>query len=139
MTRFKYTINGNPYEVNIDRFEGNVASVTVNGVRYEVEVAREQKAVKVERPKVVAGAGPQPARMKPQSGLGAVGSPLPGVIRDVKVKEGEAVSQGQCVAILEAMKMENEIYATTDGTVAKVHVASGQSVLEGETLVTIGA
>lgn len=140
MSKFKYLINGNEYEVTIDSFAGTMATLTVNGVTYQVEVQREKKApTKVERPKVVTGAGPQPTRTKPQSAAGAVTSPLPGVIKEIKVKEGEEVKQGVCVAILEAMKMDNEIYAGTDGVVLKVHVSPGQQVLEGETLVTVGA
>lgn len=140
MTKFKYLINGNEYEVVIENFAGTLATLTVNGVTYEVEVQREKKApTKVERPKVITGSGPQPTRTRPQAAAGAVTAPLPGVIKEVRVKEGEAVQQGACVAILEAMKMDNEIYAATDGTVLKVHVAPGKQVLEGEALVTIGA
>jgi biotin carboxyl carrier protein len=138
MNTFKYTIGGNTYEVAIESFEGNLAKVTVNGVTLDVEVEREQKeTVKIERPKVVAGSGPQPERVKPQARAGEVKSPLPGVIQSIRVKEGDTVKAGQCLAILEAMKMENEIDAIIDGTVEKVHVAQGQNVLEGETIVTI--
>ena len=58
-------------------------------------------------------------------------SPLPGVIISVDVKEGQAVKQGQKVAVLEAMKMENEIQAEADGTVVEILVQKGDSVLEG--------
>ena len=68
----------------------------------------------------------------------AVTSPLPGVIIAVKVNVGDAVKAGQVVAILEAMKMENEIQAESDGTVTAVNVAKGDSVLEGAAIVTIG-
>jgi len=137
MHAFKYTIGGNQYEVVIESFEGSQARVTVNGVTLDVEVAREKKAVKIDRPKVVIGAGPQPERVKPSGAPGDVKSPLPGIIQQVRVKEGEVVKAGQCVAILEAMKMENEISALSDGTVEKVHVAAGQNVLEGAIIVTI--
>ncbi|WP_406672310.1 biotin/lipoyl-containing protein [Natronospira sp.] len=140
MSKFKYLINGNEYEVTIDSFTGSVATLTVNGVTYEVEVQREKRTpTRIERPVVVTGAGPQITRTKPQSTAGAVNSPLPGVIKEIKVKEGEEVKQGACVIILEAMKMDNEIYAGDDGVVLKVHVQPGQQVLEGETLVTVGA
>ena len=65
-------------------------------------------------------------------------SPLPGVIIAVKVNVGDAVKAGQEVAVLEAMKMENSIEATHDGTVTAIHVAKGDSVLEGAPVVTIG-
>jgi biotin carboxyl carrier protein len=63
---------------------------------------------------------------------------LPGVIIAVKVNVGDAVKAGQTVAVLEAMKMENDIQAECDGTVTAVKVAKGDSVLEGATIVTIG-
>ena len=65
-------------------------------------------------------------------------SPLPGVIIAVKVNVGDSVKAGQEVAVLEAMKMENSIEATQDGTVTAIHVAKGDSVLEGAAIVTIG-
>jgi biotin carboxyl carrier protein len=138
MNTFKYTIGGNTYEVAIESFEGNTARVSVNGTTLDVEVHREQRqTTRIDRPKVVAGAGPQPERVKPQGSAGTVKSPLPGVIQGVRVKEGDAVKAGQCLVILEAMKMENEIAAIIDGTVEKIHVSQGQSILEGDVIVTI--
>ena len=83
---------------------------------------------------------PAPAAPKPAaSGAGkAITSPLPGVIIAVKVNVGDSVKAGQEVAVLEAMKMENSIEATHDGTVTAIHVSKGDSVLEGAAVVTIG-
>lgn len=67
----------------------------------------------------------------------AVVSPLPGVVVDVKVAAGDMVKAGQTVAVLEAMKMENDILAECDGVVASVSVKDGDSVLEGAVLLTI--
>lgn len=67
----------------------------------------------------------------------AVVSPLPGVVVDVKVAAGDVVKAGQTVAVLEAMKMENDILAECDGVVAAVDVKVGESVLEGAVLMTI--
>lgn len=67
----------------------------------------------------------------------AVVSPLPGVVVDVKVAAGDVVKAGQTVAVLEAMKMENDILAEGDGVVAAVDVKVGESVLEGAVLLTI--
>ncbi|MEP0773004.1 MAG: biotin/lipoyl-binding protein [Acidobacteriota bacterium] len=139
MSTFRYTINGNTYDVSIDSFQGSAARVTVNGITYDIQIEREKPTPpKLVRPKVVAGEGPQPARMKPQAGLGAVKAPLPGVVKSIAVKPGEVVKQGQAILILEAMKMDNEIYAPLDGTVNEIHVTAGQAVLEGDVLVTIG-
>ena len=67
----------------------------------------------------------------------AVVSPLPGVVVEVKVSAGDVVKAGQTVAVLEAMKMENDILAECDGVVASVDVKNGDSVLEGAVLLTI--
>ena len=76
------------------------------------------------------------------SGVRAAGgkvikSPLPGVIVAVKVNAGDKVKAGDVVAVLEAMKMENEIQSEYDGTVASVNVSQGDSILEGAVIVTI--
>jgi biotin carboxyl carrier protein len=60
------------------------------------------------------------------------------VIIAVKVNVGDSVKAGQEVAVLEAMKMENSIEAVQDGTVTAIHVAKGDSILEGAAIVTIG-
>ena len=73
------------------------------------------------------------------SGVGRpITSPLPGVIIDVKVNVGEKVKMGQVVAILEAMKMENEIQSEYDGTVTSVNVSKEDNILEGTTIITVG-
>ena len=89
-----------------------------------------------------AASSPAPAAQaapaaKPAGAGKAVTSPLPGVIIEVSVKEGQAVKAGQKVAVIEAMKMENEIQAETDGTVTAVLVSKGDSVLEGAEIVKI--
>jgi len=61
---------------------------------------------------------------------------MPGTVLDIKVSEGDAVTAGQVVLILEAMKMENEITAPADGTVASIPAAKGASVNSGDTLMT---
>ena len=62
---------------------------------------------------------------------------MPGTILDVKVAVGQAVKEGELVCILEAMKMENEIYAPCAGSIAQVLVTKGQSVDTGTPLVSI--
>lgn len=64
-------------------------------------------------------------------------APLPGVITSVKVKEGELIKSGQVVAVLEAMKMENDLQSERDGRVKEVKVEKGDSVLEGAVIITI--
>ena len=88
-----------------------------------------------------ASAAPSTAAPAATGATGAgktIKSPLPGIIISVDVKEGQAVKRGQKVAVIEAMKMENDILAECDGTVTAVHARKGDSVLEGADIVTIG-
>lgn len=143
MKQYKFKINGNEYNVAVNSVSGNIADVTVNGTSYQVEMEN-APAAPVQAAPVQAAPAVQPtaapAAPKPaQFGSGkAVKSPLPGVIISVNVNVGDAVKAGQVVAVLEAMKMENEIQAESDGTVTSVNVAKGDSVLEGATIVTLG-
>jgi len=145
MKTYKFKINGNEYNVAINSVEGTNASVTVNGTDYQVELEDAPAAPVQAAPATAPAAAPAqaapaaPAAPKPAaSGAGkAVTSPLPGVIIAVKVNLGDSVKAGQEVAVLEAIKMENSIEAEHDGTVTAIHVAKGDSVLEGAAVVTI--
>lgn len=145
MKTYRFKINGNDYEVAINSVEGNNASVTVNGMAYQVELDEAPAAAPVQVPVSAApvqAASPAATQAAPaaltSSGSGkAVTSPLPGVIIAVKVNVGDTVKAGQEVAVLEAMKMENSIEATHDGIVTAINVAKGDSVLEGAPIVTI--
>lgn len=143
MKTYRFKINGKDYEVAVNSIEGRNASVTVNGADYSVEMENEAPAaapapVQAAAPAAVSAA-PAPAAAPAASGAGKdVVSPLPGVVISVDVKVGDAVKRGQKVAVIEAMKMENEILAENDGTVTAVHVSKGDSVLEDAKIVTIG-
>ncbi len=146
MTNYKFKINGGEYEVTINGIEGNVADVQVNGTQYKVEIedapsgaAPAASAPAVSAPVQTSSPAPAPVSVPAAaSGKGeSVSSPLPGVIIEVSVTAGQAVKAGQKVAVLEAMKMENEIQAPKDGTVTAVHVSKGDSILEGADIVTI--
>ena len=148
MKEYKFRINGNEYNVAVNSVSGNIADVTVNGKNYQVEMDNVQApAAPVQAAPAVTTAPAAPAQAAPAvqsapkaaSGSGkAVKSPLPGVILSVNVNVGDAVKAGQVVAVLEAMKMENDIQAEHDGTVTAVSVAKGDSILEGAVIVTIG-
>ncbi len=142
MKEYKFKINGNEYVVAVNGIADGVADVTVNGVGYNVELADGFASPGTAASAPAAQAAPAPAAAaapaaKPAGAGKAVKSPLPGVIIEVSVKEGQAVKAGQKVAVIEAMKMENEIAAESDGTVTAIHVNKGDSVLEGADIVTI--
>lgn len=145
MKSYKFRINGNEYNVDINSVEGNIADVTVNGASYQVEMENAPAPVQkpVQAPATATAAptatatAPAPKPAAPAGAGKPVTSPLPGVIIEVSVKEGQAVKAGQKVAVLEAMKMENEIQAPADGTVTAILVNKGDSVLEGAEIVKI--
>lgn len=146
MKTYRFKINGNEYNVDINSVAGNIADVTVNGTSYQVEMEDAPSAPAAPAAPSVPAAPVQaaapvqtaPAPKPAASGAGKpVTSPLPGVIIAVKVNVGDTVKAGQELAVLEAMKMENSIEATHDGTVTAVHVAKGDSVLEGAVIVTV--
>lgn len=142
MKQYKYKINGNLYNVTVNDVEDNIARVEVNGTPYNVEL---DKPLKVSpKPIVRPAAAPKTATGAPVVSRPAapaknsgVKSPLPGVILDIKVKEGDMVKKGQVIVILEAMKMENNINADRDGKVTAIKVNKGDSVLEGTDLIII--
>lgn len=133
MKTYKFKIDGKDYCVTINGIEGKQADLTVNGVGYSVELENEVAAPAAPAAPAPVQAAPAPAApaKTPSGPAVTVHSPLPGVIISIDVKEGQAVKKGQKVAVLEAMKMENEIQAEADGTVTAILVQKGDSVLEG--------
>lgn len=143
MKEYKYKINGNLYNVVIGDMEENIVHVEVNGTHYTVEMEKKPKAAPAPKPvarpvaKPAAAPAAAPVAKPASAGKSGVKSPLPGVILDIKVKEGDEVKKGQTIIILEAMKMENSINADKDGKVTAINVSKGESVLEGTDLVII--
>ncbi|MBF0229812.1 MAG: biotin/lipoyl-binding protein [Desulfamplus sp.] len=114
-------------------------------------VARQQPAPKAvvqappqakAAPKVASATAPKQATAAPKtasgSSVGAIKAPMPGLIIDIKVKVGDTVKAGQVVAIMEAMKMENDLPSTLDGTIKEVRVQKGTQVSTGDVLIVIG-
>ncbi len=142
MKEYTYKINGNEYKVAIGEIEDNIAHLKVNGIAYEVEMEKKEEEVPVvvkpiARPAAQEAPADAPAA-KPVAGGTGIKSPLPGVIIDIKVAVGDAVTKGQVVAVLEAMKMENNITADRDGKVTAICAQAGESVMEGTDIVMIG-
>lgn len=146
MKKFKFTINGAQYQVEIVNVEENVAEIEVNGSVYHVEIDRQIQKTKT--PKLVrsfaspstdqAKSEQKTARPTEAKGVGYVKSPLPGVILNVHVKEGDIVKIGDKLITLEAMKMENSVNADKEGKITSIKVKQGDSVLEGDLLIQIG-
>ncbi len=118
MKKFKVTVNGTAYEIELEEIEATAKAAP----------AKEKNAA----PAPAAPAAPAP------EGAQRVTAPMPGNILDVRVKVGDAVKKGDVLLILEAMKMENEIMAAADGKITSVNVNKGDSVETGAVLCTIG-
>ena len=114
MKEYKYTINGNKYEVVVGDIKDNIATLTVNGETYTVEMEKQ----------------PEPEKKKP-----VVKAPA-AAASDV-VAEGDEVKAGDTVVVLEAMKMANNLEAEKDGKVTAICVKVGESVMEDDALVVI--
>lgn len=127
MKNYTITVNGNVYEVTVE--EGFTGKASAPAAR----PAAPAPAAPAPAP---APAAPAPAAA-PAAGSITVSAPMPGKILGVKTSVGAAVKKGQVILILEAMKMENEIVAPEDGTVASVNVSVGEMVEPGATLATL--
>ena len=129
MRKFNIKVNGNVYEVEVEE---------VGGAAYQapIQAATPVAPAPAAAPAPVAAPAPAPAASAP-AGATKVTAPMPGTVVSVKVNSGDKVTKDTVVAVLEAMKMENEIFAGVDGTVASVNAAAGQSVNTGDVLVSI--
>ena len=129
---YNVTINDKVYEVEVEKGKANLIKTTA--------VVAAPAAAPVAAPAAAPAAAPSPAAAPAATaaaGTTPVNSPMPGTILDIKVAVGQAVKEGDLVCILEAMKMENEIYAPCAGSIAQVLVTKGQSVDTGTPLVSI--
>lgn len=141
MKKYKFKINGQTYEVEIGEFDGNNASVFVNGTSYEVEIQGEDKKTKtpvLARKPVVNTPGEGDIKKSADTGKAyKVSSPLPGTIKKVNITVGATVKAGDCLMIMEAMKMDNNVMSEKGGVVKSINVKEGDSVLQGDTLVEL--
>ena len=139
---YKYTINGNQYEVIIGDIAENTATVTVNGEEYTVEMEpepEEEKKVVIRKP-VAAESADNSEKSGTSANINtnnAIKAPLPGVITEICVSVGDEVNAGDTVVVLEAMKMANNIEAEKAGKITAICVKPGQSVMEDDPLVVM--
>ena len=130
--KYKVTLNGRTYEVEVE------AGKAMCVAEYEafVPAAPAPVAAPVAAPTVAAPVVTAPVAAAPVAGE-AVTAPMPGNILKVNVTAGQAVKEGDLLVVLEAMKMENEIFAPKNGTVAQVLVSKGSTVDTGATMVVL--
>jgi len=133
----KVTMNGKEYLVQVKEEDGTLASIeSVAGVRAAASAASVATSVSAISAAATSPAAQDNAPLAP--GESVITSPLPGVIIGINVNVGDSVKAGQCLAVLEAMKMENNIEAERAGIVKKIYVQKGDSILEGAKIIMIG-
>lgn len=127
MKKFNIKVNGKAYEVEVEEVGSSAPSFTAPAAPAVSAPVNETKSAPA----------PAPAPAPVKAGSSSIKAPMPGTINAVKVTAGESIKKGQVVAVLEAMKMENEIMAPEDAVVASVAVSQGQSVNTGDVIVTL--
>lgn len=131
--KYKVTLNGRVYEVVVEKGQAILAD------EYEaLAPAAPAAAAPAAAPAAAAPAAAAPAAAAPIAAGEPVTAPLPGTVVAIKVTAGQAVKSGDVLAVIEAMKMENEVLAPKDGTVAQVVAAQGAAVKTGDPLVVLG-
>lgn len=128
MKQFNVTVNGTTYDVVVDEVKAAAAAPAP---------AAAPKAAAAPAPKAAPAPAAKPAAPV-AAGAETVQCPMPGKILSVAVTAGQAVKKGEVLCVLEAMKMQNEIYAPHDATVTDVRVAANQTVSTGEDLIVLG-
>jgi len=138
MRKFKITVDGKVYEVEVEEVGENKSSGGVISASQPVVSKAKEEPVKPEPAK---GSSSSPAPSKASSVAVAgeeVVAPMPGKVLQLKVSEGDSVKDGDTLLILEAMKMENEIVANASGNIKKISVAVNDIVDTGDILMVIG-
>ena len=130
--KYKVTLNGRTYEVEVEAGKAMLLD------EYEAIAPAPVAAAPVAAAPAAAPAAAAPAAPVVTGAGEAVNAPMPGNILKVNVQNGQAVKAGEVLAVLEAMKMENEIMAPKAGTVTQVLVSKGSTVDTGAPLVVIG-
>ena len=121
--KYRITLDGKTYEMEVERIDGVVPAAPV--------------AAAPAAPAPAVAPAAKPAAQAPAA-AGAVTSPMPGTVLRLMASEGESVKKGQPILVLEAMKMENEISASSDGVLKKLYVQQGETVQGGAPLFEIG-
>ena len=141
--KYKISIQDQSFEIEIVTVSGDVAAVTVDSTPYMVNI--ENLSAPVAHPSATA-ARPvvAPAAITPKAIAGHTGggetviAPIPGIILSISVTVGDSVTSGQVVAIMEAMKMENNLTSHVSGTVKAIHAPKGTEVGTGDVVMVIG-
>lgn len=143
MRMFRVVVNGSEYKVEIEeiREDGSAMPSTQTVPDAAPATSKQTTKAPVAAQSAPAAAAPKP-KSSPASSGGAIGNimaPMPGTILSVSINNGDIVTKGQTLLVLEAMKMENEIQAPADGVVQALNATQGASVNAGDILVVLSS
>ena len=153
--KYTITVQDQTFDVQINSVSGDKAQVTVNQTPYTVTIKNRAGGAPVAAPKALPAAAPAaPAAPKPEmapvsaapkaaarpagAGEEVITAPIPGVILSVNVQVGDSVTSGQTLAVMEAMKMENNLTCHMAGTVKEVFASKGAELGTGDVVMIIG-
>ena len=141
--KYQLKIDAQDFTVEVGELNAGSVQVTVNGTMYDVIIADGAAQAQAAVPAQTAGvsapapkAPAAPAKAAPEGG-GDVLAPIPGLVLAIKVKVGDVVQAGQAVAVMEAMKMENELTTNVAGVVKEILVQQGAEVSTGDIIMRI--
>jgi biotin carboxyl carrier protein len=138
----KLEIRGRIYEVEVVDDGTGVHRVTVDGTLYDVGLPEQPaRPAPVSRPQESVPSAPAAAAPKKPRAAAAAGSvvaPLPGSVTKIEVKEGDTVTAGQVLVVLESMKMNVPVKSPSDGTVKGIRVKVGDSLQVDEPIMELG-
>ena len=125
MSKYRITLEGKTYEMEVELlFEDNITQSATPKGNIKVKSAPSKTAVK----------STPPVQKQVANNTGTVTAPMPGTVIRIEKGEGQSVKAGELVLILEAMKMENEIFSPADGTIIAMHCTAGGTVAGGDVL-----
>ncbi|MDR3076732.1 MAG: biotin/lipoyl-binding protein [Synergistaceae bacterium] len=127
---YRVSVNGKSYDVVVEEMGAAAAQAPA--------AAAPVVAAPAAAPAAVSAPAAAPKKAAAPAGGSQISSPMPGKIWKLHVREGDTVAEGQLVLVLEAMKMENEIFAPAGGKIVQVNCKEGDSVNTGDVLVVIG-
>lgn len=134
MRKFKINVNGNQYEVEVEEVTNGETSIKKSAKTLQ-STSKVQKSPSQSKPES------KPSKENKEvvipTGAETIEAPMPGTILKVNTKQGDTVKEGQVLAILEAMKMENEIVCPKDGKTVDIAVTEGTSVNTGDKLIIV--
>ncbi len=147
MKEYKLKINNNSYTVVINDVTDDAVLAEVNGTQHVVHIdtiaslsplptGEPAAAISAVQPSATSAALPSTSPTT-KAGSGSIVTPIPGQIISISVALGEKVRTGQKLLVLEAMKLENSITATMDGTIQEILVSEGDVVGQGQALIVI--